>query len=123
MSSLPFPLFSLVTARTLIDACGEEFLFRVMLLTYFVAYFKSRSLALLASSTLFGFAHVPGGVDFSGPLYATICESALIWVTTSAVGLALGVAWLKTRSLVLVAVAHAMLNFGPELSQAAEVWT
>jgi membrane protease YdiL (CAAX protease family) len=109
--------------ETLLGALGEEVVFRVMLLTYLAHHLKSRILALVLSSLLFGFGHVAGTVDFTNPLTVWLSQGLVLGLATGVLGMALGAAWLKTRSLPLIVVAHAMANLGPALTTASQLWS
>lgn len=98
----------------------EEFTYRALLQTRLAAWADSDRLALVGAAVLFGLAHVPGlylrpelmgeGVGASPSLLLATSYSI---VYTSVSGLYLGVLWLRTRNLWVVAVVHAAQDWLP----------
>jgi len=105
-------------AATLLGATMEEIVFRVLLLTAIAAASKSRTQALILSSVVFALYHVPGSVSvplFAGDwpeveTYARDFLPDLVW--TTGYGFFFGAVWLRTGSITLVCLAHAICNFG-----------
>lgn len=108
-------------AVTLVAATTEEVVFRVLLLTVLLAASGSRLQALVLSSTLFAVVHVP--LELAGPILANdwnampdlFLAMAPSLFMKLGVGFLLGALWLRTGSLVLIGVVHALGNFGPVL--------
>lgn len=86
-----------------------------MLLSALVGVFKSPPAAVVVSSLVFGLMHAPAWVveEDSSPLLELL--GTAIWNHT-AVGVFLGVAWLRTRSFLAVTVAHWLLNEAGQLA-------
>lgn len=108
---------SLIVAGTL-----EEILFRVLLLTALLARTGSRLQAVFLSSVAFGLMHVPGALvdpalhadwDFLGQVAFDYAPEFLL---QTLMGMALGVLWLRTGSITLISLTHAMLNLGTHLA-------
>lgn len=105
----------------LLGATMEEVLFRVLLLTALVQASGSRMQALILSSVIFALAHAPTAL--AGPVvnqdwallsvYVKSFLPALTVLTGS--GFLLGALWLRTGSITLIAVVHAISNLGPVL--------
>jgi uncharacterized protein len=81
-------------------ALGEEFFFRGLLLQWVRAWTGSKSLALVATSVLFGLVHLPFG-QFPNWKFVIIAAVA---------GWFYGRAYLKTGSIRATMVAHALTN-------------
>ena len=106
----------------IVGATAEEIVFRVLLLTAMLSAGESRFQAVFLSSMAFALMHVPGQLyqpvmtadwalmrDVAGD-YATG------FVAQFAIGLFLGVLWLRTGSITLIAATHAMINTGKVLA-------
>jgi len=97
-------------------ATVEEIVFRVLLVTALLQASRSKIYALIISSFLFGLGHAP--LVLSQPLIAgdwpLLLEAAkaylpgLVWQV--GVGFILGAVWLRTGSIILIAVVHTILN-------------
>lgn len=105
-----------------VAATVEEIVFRVLLLTALLTATGSRFQALVLSSILFAVGHVP--LALAGPLFALdgtqMIEQSrqlapeMVWKI--GFGFLFGALWLRTGSLVLIALAHALANLGPVLA-------
>ncbi len=104
----------------------EEFLFRAVLQTRLAAFLKSEAGAIVIGALLFALAHVPGlylrpetgGDAISGlPQIIAYCVGTL-----SPIALLFGVIWARTRSLGLLVVLHAAIDFLPNLSEFVRTW-
>ncbi len=114
----PVPDLIVTVGALLLGATLEEIIFRVLLLTALVAQTGSRFQAVFLSSVAFGLVHVPGAlmdpvlhgdwVFFSQVAF----NYAPVFLMQTFVGLLLGVLWLRTGSITLIAVTHAVLNLG-----------
>ncbi|WP_439471723.1 lysostaphin resistance A-like protein [Brevundimonas sp.] len=100
----------------------EEVLFRVFLLTALVGRTGSRVNAVFLSSIAFGLMHIPGTLlntvmhgDWS-VLWQVAFDYAPGFLLQTALGLFLGVIWLQTGSITLIALLHALLNLGNALA-------
>ena len=106
----------------LIGATTEEILFRVLLLTALLDRLGSRFQAVFLSGIAFGLMHVPGvlaqPVAYGDwvMLQQVAYDYAPEFLMQTLVGLFLGVVWLRTGSIVLIALLHAVLNLGPTLA-------
>lgn len=108
----------------------EEFFFRTLLLERLAAWTRSDLFALVAMALLFGLAHAPGlylrpeltgeAVGADPSLLMAIGYSVVI---TSVTGFFLGVLWLRTRNLLLVAAVHAINDLLPGLADHIRLWT
>lgn len=112
------PMLFWVAGTTLSAAFAEELVFRVMLLSYLRAALNSPTAALLVSSAVFGLVHVDNYMAAHDSLGAVL----RLTLAATALGLFLGVLWLRTRSLALVGGAHTLLNLRTMLGRASEVW-
>lgn len=105
----------------LLGATMEEVLFRVLLLTALVHASGSRTQALILSSVIFALAHTPAAL--AGPVVnqdwvqlSVYAKSFLPELTVlTAFGFLVGALWLRTGSIALIAVVHAITNLGPVL--------
>lgn len=98
----------------------EEVPFRVLLQHRLAAWGRSDFLALVGMALIFGLAHAPGlylrpeltgeGLGADPSLPQAVAYSVAY---TSAAGLYLGVLWLRTRNLWVVAVVHAAQDWLP----------
>lgn len=106
----------------LLGATMEEVLFRVLLLTALVQASGSRMQALVLSSVFFALAHGP--VSLSGPVVTQDWDLLFIyakeilpsWTMLIMFGFLVGALWLRTGSITLIAVVHAISNLGPLLA-------
>ncbi|HEX9187760.1 MAG TPA: CPBP family intramembrane glutamic endopeptidase [Vicinamibacteria bacterium] len=108
----------------------EEFLFRVAFQTRAAAWLRSETAGLVAMAVLFGLAHAPGYVlrgahamegfaSAPDPLTA----AAYSIVVVSPIGLAFGVLWARTRSLLLVVLLHGWTDLVPNLAEFVRTWS
>lgn len=122
-SSPPSVGEGVVTAGFLIvGGTLEEVLFRVLLLTALLVQAGSRLQAVFLSSVAFGLMHVPGALidpalrsdwEFLGQVAFDYAPEFLM---QTLMGMALGVLWLRTGSIALISLTHAMLNLGTHLA-------
>lgn len=106
---------------------SEEFLFRAVLQTRLAAVLRSEVGAVAIGAVVFAVAHAPGlylrgapGVDgYSTDLLQVI---AFTIATLSPIAILFGVLWTRTRSLLLVVLLHAAVDFLPNLSEFIEIW-
>ena len=106
---------------------SEEFLYRAVLQTRLAAVLRSEAGAIAVGALVFALAHAPGlylrgapGVDgySTDPLQVV----AFTIATLSPIALLFGVLWTRTRSLLLLVLLHAAVDFLPNLSEFLEVW-
>ncbi len=114
-------------AIALVAGLNEEFLFRAVLQTRLAAVLKTGAGAVPVAALLFALAHWPGlflrggpGVDGWSP--DPIAVAAFTIATLSPLGLMLGTAWWRTRSLPLVICLHASIDFLPSLADFIRTW-
>jgi len=109
---------------TLIAAISEELVFRVMLLSYLCAVLKSPLSALAISAVVFSVFHVPYDLVTHSDLPLAPWDPLLLVIPVGrfTVGFFLGALWLRTRSLAIVGVAHALMNVFVGLMELAIVW-
>jgi membrane protease YdiL (CAAX protease family) len=107
----------------LIAATAEEVVFRVLLLTALVASTRSRMDALILSAVAFGLVHAPLALlqpvlraDWAMLSYAATAYAPLFLMQT-ALGLLFGALWLRTGSITVIAVTHALINLGNAMVQ------
>lgn len=121
----PIPTLERVLTVVPITAAGatmEEVLFRVLLLTALLDRTGSRFLAVFLSSVAFGLMHVPGnfgqavaGGDWA--LFQAVASSyGPEFLLQTLMGLFLGVLWVRSGSIVLIAATHTLFNLGSHLS-------
>lgn len=105
----------------------EEFLFRAVLQTRLTAFLRSEAGAIVIGALLFALAHVPGlylrpdtaGDQISGGLPGVLAYAVGV---LSPIALLFGVIWARTRSLGLLVLLHASVDFLPNLSEFMGVW-
>lgn len=105
----------------------EEFLFRAVLQTRLAAALRSEAGAVAIGAVVFALAHAPGlylrgspGVDgYSTDLLQVI---AFTVATLSPIAILFGVLWTRTRSLLLVVLLHATVDFLPNLGEFLDLW-
>lgn len=119
LGSLPATL-----AGVFVAAAAEEVVFRVLLLTALLQHTGSRFQAVFLSGVLFAATHAPLAVgqpffraDWGMFEYA-VDAYAPLFLTQAIGGLVLGVLWLRTGSITIIAVAHAIINAGSALAPA-----
>lgn len=108
-------------AAVVVGATAEEVIFRVLLLTALLGFTGSRFQAVFLSSVAFGLMHVPGALaqpiayaDWA-MLQVVAFAYAPEFLMQTLLGLFLGVLWLRTGSIVLVALTHTIVNVGATL--------
>lgn len=106
---------------------SEEFLFRAVLQTRLAAVLRSEVGAIVVGALVFALAHAPGlylrgapGVD--GYSTDPLQVAAFTLATLSPIALLFGVLWMRTRSLLLVVLLHASVDFLPNLSEFIRIW-
>ncbi len=114
----PLPDLIVSVGAVIIGATSEEIVFRVLLLTALLDRTGSRFQAVFLSSVAFGLMHVPGALadpvlhgDWAF-LQEVAFEYAPEFLVQTLIGLLLGVLWLRTGSITLIAATHAILNLG-----------
>ncbi|HEX2591209.1 MAG TPA: CPBP family intramembrane glutamic endopeptidase [Rhizomicrobium sp.] len=105
----------------------EEVLFRVALQTRLEAVLQTTLPAILIASLIFALVHVPGLVlraDTSDPSLGTLLGAVAYAIAVlSPPGVFLGLVWMRTRSLALVAILHTLVDLPPNLAEFAHRWT
>jgi len=102
-------------------AAAEEVVFRILLLTALLSLTRSRFSAVFLSSVFFGLTHAPLAlmqpvVHADWPMLAYAAQSYLPhFLMQTLLGLVLGIIWLRTGSVGLIVVTHAIVNLGPNL--------
>jgi membrane protease YdiL (CAAX protease family) len=118
----PVPEVIVSASALVVGATAEEVLFRVLLLTALLDRTGSRFQAVFLSSVAFGLMHVPGALmdpvlHSDWPfLQKVACEYAPEFLMQTFAGLLLGVLWLRTGSITLIVLTHAILNMGKVLA-------
>ncbi len=105
----------------LVMATAEEVVTRVLLLTALLDLTRSRFNAVFLSSMVFALVHVP--LEFAQPImrmdwpYLQSSAQAYlpVFLMQMLIGLSLAVLWLRTGSISLIALTHAIVNVGPFL--------
>ncbi len=104
----------------------EEFLFRAVLQTRLAAFIKSEAGAIVIGALLFALAHVPGlylRPDTAGDAISGLPQIIAYCVgTLSPIAVLFGFIWARTRSLGLLIVLHAAVDFLPNLSDFVRTW-
>lgn len=125
-SNLSSPQIGVSFLKTFVFAASEELVFRVILLSYLSSLLRSPVGALAISSVLFGMIHIPFALqarpDVSLHLWFFDDALTMYAIFGTSVGLFLGVLWLRTRSFLLTALAHTLLNMFNQLEAFSEVW-
>lgn len=108
-------------AVLIVAAAAEEVIFRVLLLTAMLDLTRSRFHAVFLSSVVFGLVHAPLALvqpviqgDWLALQYMAQAYAPIYLMQTFA-GLVLGVLWLRTGSIGLIVLTHAIMNVGPTL--------
>ena len=108
-------------ARLIAAAAAEEVVSRILLLTALLDLTRSRFHAVFLSSAVFGLLHAPivlmqpvVHADWAQLQYAAH-NYAPVFLAQTFGGLVLGVIWLRTGSIGLVVLTHAIVNVGPAL--------
>ncbi|MFA4893949.1 lysostaphin resistance A-like protein [Brevundimonas sp.] len=112
------PDLIVTVGAVILGATFEEIVFRVLLLTALLDRTGSRFQAVFLSSVAFGLMHVPGALldpvlhgDWAF-LQQVAFEYAPEFLMQTFIGLLLGVLWLRSGSITLIAATHAILNLG-----------
>jgi uncharacterized protein len=106
----------------------EEFLFRACLQSRLTAWTKSPGAAIVATSLLFGLAHWPGlylrgGPGVDGWSTDPVQVAAFAIATLSPIAIAFGLLWARTRSLLLVVLAHGAIDALPNTAEFVRTWS
>jgi membrane protease YdiL (CAAX protease family) len=118
----PVPDLIVAVGAVIVGATFEEIVFRVLLLTALLDLTGSRFQAVFLSGVAFGLMHVPGVLadpvlHGDWPFLQEVAfEYAPEFLMQTLMGLLLGVLWLRTGSITLIAATHAMLNLGNTLA-------
>lgn len=111
----------IAVAVLIVAAAAEEIIFRVLLLTAMLDLTRSRFHAVFLSSVVFGLVHAPLALvqpviqgDWLALQYMAQAYAPIYLMQTFA-GLVLGVLWLRTGSIGLIVLTHAIMNVGPTL--------
>ena len=137
IAALPQPAWAIALAApfalvwmSLEAGLTEEFLFRVAFQTRAAAWLRSETAGLVAMAVLFGLAHAPGYVLRGAHAmegFATapdpLTAAAYSIVVVSPIGLAFGVLWARTRSLLLVVLLHGWADLVPNLAEFVRTWS
>lgn len=111
-----------VASALIVAAAGEEIVFRGLLLTALVGVTGSRLQAVFISGVAFAAMHAPYEIYIPvahGDWYMLLPigqDYAGTFVKQVALGLGLGILWLRTGSITIVTLSHAVLNFGTTLA-------
>ena len=105
----------------------EEFLFRALLQTRLTALFNSAWMGVVLTSILFGLAHAPGlflrgGPDVDGWSTDPIQVITYTIATLAPISLFFGFLYARTRSLLLVILLHASVDFLPNMAEFIRIW-
>jgi membrane protease YdiL (CAAX protease family) len=136
IAALPHPAWAIALAAPVALAwmcleagLTEEFLFRAAFQTRATAWLRSETAGLVAMAVLFGLAHAPGYVlrgahAMEGFAQAPdpLTAAAYSIVVVSPIGLAFGVLWARTRSLLLVVFLHGWADLVPNLAEFVRTW-
>lgn len=107
---------------------NEEFLFRAVLQTRLSAFFKSPWAGVAVTSILFGLAHAPGlylrgGPEVDGWSTDPLQVAAYTIATLTPLSLFFGFVYARTKSLLLVVLLHASVDFLPNLADFLRIWS
>jgi membrane protease YdiL (CAAX protease family) len=122
------PDLTVAAGALILGATLEEIVFRVLLLTALLDRTGSRFQAVFLSSVAFGLMHVPGALadpvlrgDWAF-LQQVALEYAPVFLMQTFVGLLLGVLWLRSGSITLIVLTHAILNLGNAMAYGLLAW-
>ncbi len=107
----------------------EEFFFRALLQTRLAAVLRSETAGIVVTSLLFGLAHAPGyyfrtslTMEGLGPHPSALRAIGYGVVVTSVTGLFFGAMWARTHNPWLVVIAHAAIDWLPNLKPLLGAW-
>ena len=105
----------------------EEYLFRACLQSRLTAWFASPALGLALTAIIFALAHAPGiylrgGPGTSGWSGDPLQVAAFTIATLSPLAILLGILWLRTRSLLLIALLHGAIDALPHSAALIGMW-
>jgi membrane protease YdiL (CAAX protease family) len=121
----------LVTASWLFVGVGivEEFFFRGLLQARLAALTRSELGGLVLAAVCFGLAHAPGfylrpalSGEALGAHPGLLMAIGYSLVITSVTGFFLGILWIRTRNLLLVALVHTANDLLPALADTIRLW-
>ena len=121
----------LVTGPWLFVEVGivEEFFFRGLLQARLAAVTRSEPSGLVLMAVIFGLAHAPGfylrpaGTGEALGTHPTLLMAiGYSVVLTSVTGFFLGILWMRTRNLLLVALVHTAGDLLPNLADTIRLW-
>ena len=119
MMSSPIGDWSIRVGSLIVGATAEEVIFRVLLLTALLDLGESRFQAVFLSSVAFGLMHAPPTLVQSLGSWPLLLEAASayapLFLGQVAIGAFLGVLWLRSGSIVLIALTHTIFNVGTAL--------
>ena len=103
-------------------------MFRGLLQTRLSAWLQSPVVAILITSTIFALCHVPGlylrgTPDTDGYSTNLLQVAAFTIATLSPLSIALGVLWMRTRSLLLVVLVHGAIDALPFTAEFVTIWS
>ncbi len=105
----------------------EEFLFRALLQTRLTAWLQSPLTAIVVTSVIFALCHVPGlylrGTPDTDGYSTNLWQVAAFTIATlSPLSIALGVLWMRSRSLLLVVLVHGAIDALPFTAEFVKIW-
>ena len=105
----------------------EEFLYRAVLQTRLAAALRSEIGAVVIGALVFALAHAPGlflrgNAETDGWSTDPVQVIAFTMATLSPLALLFGTLWTRTRSLLLVVLLHAAVDFLPNLPEFLKTW-
>lgn len=107
---------------------NEEFLFRGVLQTRLMAWFKSAWAGVFVTSLIFGVAHAPGlffrgGADVDG--WSTDPWQVIAYTigVLTPISLLFGLIYARTKSLLLVVLLHGLVDVLPNMADFIRTWT
>jgi membrane protease YdiL (CAAX protease family) len=126
-ATLAWALPANFVAIAIVAGLNEEVLFRGVLQTRLAAVLGTGLGAAPVAALLFGLAHWPGlylrgGPGVDGWSTDPVAVAAFTIATLSPLGLMLGIAYWRTRSLWLVVILHAAIDFLPSLPDFITTW-
>ena len=119
MMGSPIGDWSVRMGSLIIGATAEEVIFRVLLLTALLDLGGTRFQAVFLSSVAFGLMHAPPTLVQSVESWPMLLDAASayapLFLGQGVIGTFLGVLWLRSGSIVLIALTHAIFNVGTTL--------